>query len=397
MKKLVSNQLGPNFTVKTAWQAFGNVRFLFIENYKQIPLNHPLSKKNDKEFAGFFKTKNYKLFNAARTALGEIAKIVKTDKKVGIPAVCCAVMATPFLAEGFEIEWLDCDANGLLDLKDLEKKADKIDILIAPHTFGQKLDLKKIAEITKSREIFVVEDGAHYFSPISKYADAQILSFGREKDVSCVSGGALVWNKDSKYAKNFAEISLPEASKIWTLKHLWQPLILAISLKWWFQGGRFFAGFWSKLKLFPRAVTPAEKCGAEDFPRTMMPRAIQEVLKQSLNRRKEDLKHRQKIAEKWQSVLPKLFPNSEIIISDNFFRGILTGVDREKVKKSAKLLGFDLNEWDGEPISPSGVNLAKFGYKKGQCSNAEKFMKNYATLPTNVRVSENNIDNFVGI
>ena len=380
MKKLISNQLGPNFTVKTAWQAFCNIRFL--------------NNNKDLGFSRDFQTENYQLFNAARTALREIAKIVPTDKKIGIPAVCCAVMATPFLAEGLEIEWIDCDERGLMDLEDFAKKADNIGIILVPHTFGLQVNMQKVSEIAKSREIFVIEDGAHFFAPISEYADAKILSFGREKDVSCVSGGALLWNENSKYAENFAGISLPPASKIWTLKHLWQPLILAISLSFWFQGGRYFAGFWSKLKLFPRAVTPAEKCGTEDFPRTTMPRAIQEVLRQSLFRRELDLAHRQKIAEKWQLVLPKLFPKAEIIIPDNFFRVILINVNRDEIKKRARSLGFDLNEWDGEPISPAGVNLAKFGYKKGDCPNTEKFMQNYITFPTNVRVSEENLEAF---
>ncbi len=391
MKKFISNQLGPNFTVKTAWRAFLNIRFLFSKPYSSSFLK---GKEVKCDFPRNFQTKNYLLFNAARTALGEIAKIVKTKKKVGIPAVCCAVMATPFLAEGLEIEWLDCDEKGLLDLENFAEKADRIGIVLVPHTFGLQVDMQKISKISREKNIFVIEDGAHSFAPISKYADAKILSFGREKDVSCVSGGALLWHDDSQYAENFAGISLPPASKIWTLKHLFQPLVLAISLRWWFYGGRFFAGIWSKLKLFPRAVTSSEKCGAEDFPRNFLPRAIQEVLKQSLSRRESDLAHRQKIAEKWQSVLPKLFPKAQIIVPENFFRVILTNVDRAKIKKRAKSLGFDLNEWDGEPISPLGVNPAKFSYKTGDCPQAEKFMKNYITLPTNVRVSVKDVERF---
>jgi dTDP-4-amino-4,6-dideoxygalactose transaminase len=255
--------------------------------------------------------------------------------------------------------------------------------------------MEKVSEISRKNDIFVIEDGAHFFAPISKYADAKILSFGREKDVSCVSGGALLWNDNCKYAENFAGISLVESDNIWTIKHLFQPIILAISLKFWFYGGRFFAGFWSKLRLFPRAVTPAEKCGNENFPKTKMPRAIQEVLMQSLIRREKGLEHRQKLAKKWQLILPKLFPEAKITIPDNFFRVILSDVNREEIKKQAKVSGFDLNEWDGNPISPAGVNLAKFDYEKEDCPNAEKFMKNYVTLPTNVRTTETDVENFI--
>ena len=381
MKKLVSNQLSPNFTILRAWQAFCTIRFLYA--------------KQNLDFSREFETKNYVLCNAARTALGEIAKLLPQDKKVAIPAVCCAVMATPFLSQGIAIEWIDCDENGLIDLDDLTAKSRDISAVIVPHTFGLQVDMQKVYKITKSREIFIIEDGAHSFGPISPYADAKILSFGREKDVSSVSGGALLWNDNCTYAENFAGINLSKPSKIWTLRHLFQPLILALSLSFWFYGGRFIAGIWSKLGFFPRAVTPREKNGTEDFPSTKMPRAIQEILKESLKKRKKDLAHRQKIAEKWQSVVPKLFPTANVIIPQNYFRVIMTNVERKKIKANAKKRRFDLNEWDGEPISPVGVNLARFGYQKGDCPQSEKFMQHYITLPTNVRTSEDDVEDFL--
>jgi len=88
------------------------------------------------------------------------------------------------------------------------------------------------------------------------------------------------------------------------------------------------------------------------------------------------------------------FPKAKIIIPDNYFRVILTNVNRQEIKKRAKKIGFDLNEWDGKPISPAGVNLAKFSYKTGDCPQAEKFMQNYITLPTNVRVSVEDVERF---
>lgn len=121
---------------------------------------------------------------------------------------------------------------------------------------------------------------------------------------------------------------------------------------------------------------------------------MQEFLRQSLNRKKEDLAHRQKIVKKWAEIIPRIFPEAQIIVPHNFFRVILTGVNRVEIKKRAKILGFDLNEWDGDPISPAGVNLAKFGYQKGVCPNAERFMQSYITLPTNIRVSVADVERF---
>ncbi len=379
MKKLISNQLTPHFDIPRALEAFGKIKFLFNQK--------------DLDFSREFGTQNYKLFNSARTALDQICKIVN-PQKIGIPAVCCAVMATPFLASNKEIEWLETTENGTLDLNDLAQKADKIDLLIVPHTFGQKIKMAEVAKITREKNIIIVEDGAHLFEPISEFSDAKIFSFGREKDISCVSGGALTWNANSPFANKFAEIKLPPAKKWWTFRHLCQPLILSFALSCWFQGGKYFAGFWNKIKLLPRAVTKKEKNGAEDFPQTTLPRPLQEILKQSFRYYQKDFHHRQKLVKKWQPILEKKFPDAQIIVPKNFFRIILVGLNRQEIKRKSQIFGFSLEEWDGNPISPLGVNLAKFGYQKGQCPCAEKFIKNYLTLPTNLHLTDSDIERF---
>ncbi len=93
-------------------------------------------------------------------------------------------------------------------------------------------------------------------------------------------------------------------------------------------------------------------------------------------------------------IIPRIFPQAKVVVPENYFRVILLNVDRAEIKKRAKKICFDLNEWDGNPISPTGVNPAKFGYKAGDCPQAEKFMRNYITLPTNVRISEADVERF---
>ena len=306
MQKLVSNQLSPNFTFFLSLKVASNIRFLW--------------NRNDLDFKNFLETKNYKLFNSARTALAEIAKSVELrGKKIGLPAVCCATMVTPFLSQGQKIEWIDTTPSGLLDLDDFASKASNIGLVLVPHIFGQKVNMKNVAKIARENNIFVVEDGAHLLNPLTPGADCKILSFGREKDVSSISGGALLWSKKCKYTKKFAEISLPSPSKLWTLRHLLQPLILSLSLPWWHRGGRFLAGIISKLKILPRAVTPKEKRGIEDFALSKMPRAMQEVLSISLSQRKKHLSHSKKLASLWQIAAKKYFLPPKSLFRPIFF------------------------------------------------------------------------------
>jgi dTDP-4-amino-4,6-dideoxygalactose transaminase len=255
--------------------------------------------------------------------------------------------------------------------------------------------MEKITEIAKANQIIVVEDGAHFFESGQLNTDYRLLSFGREKDISCVSGGALLWKDTAPGLEKVQNASLQNASRPWTFRHAIQPLILALSLPWWRNGGRFVAGIFSKIKVLPRAVTNGERIGINDVPQTNLPRTQQKILARAFQQRNSELSHRESLANIWKRKLSALFPEANILIPKNFFRVIVTGIERETVLKMAKQNGFDLNEWDGDPIAPRGVDLQKFGYQKGQCPNAEHFIKNYVTFPTNRRTQLADIERFL--
>lgn len=374
--KLVSNQLGPNFTFCDALHALGcgAVPYLGEPNLEQ-----------------FFDTENIRLAATGRTLLGEIADLLPEKSKIGIPAVCCAVMATPFLGAGHTIEWLDVDARGLIDLQKFEEKSGGITAVLVPHTFGQDAGIKHFLE----KNIIVIEDCAHRWIPGEPLADVRLHSFGREKDASCVSGGALVWRTESPLAEKLSnEKPLPHPGAVWVMRHTLQPIVLAAALPWWNAGGKVLAGIFSKLKILPRAVTAAEKSGRESVPDCGLGRSQQQILARALRRRDRELVHRKKIAAAWQEVLPEMFPGCGIVVPDNFFRVIVFGVTRGTVLPLARSVGWDLGEWDGEPIAPRGVKLEKFGYTPGQCPHAEKFVRHYLTLPTNRRTTVADVKKF---
>jgi len=372
--KQISNQISPNLDSSDTYT--GLVSLL---NFNKEPI----------DFASFFETSNYHLLNAARTGLGQIIKIINPskDKKIGIPAFICAVVVTPFLEAGYKICWIDTDENGVISVDDFNKKSDQISMVVVPHIFGQRADISKIYSISRSRKIFVIEDGAHFFDVNTDYCDVKILSFGREKVYSCVSGGAILWSKNSgKYFQTVHVLSNPPFG--WTLRHVLQPMVLSLSLYMWnvLKIGKSIAFLARRIRLLPLAVTQKEKQGHEDFPLYSLPYPLQRILMQQFKSAKKINSHRKLIANKWKQTLVKQFPNDEIIVPDNCFRVILKTKKQVEIIKKAKSIGFQLTEWDGIPISPKGVNMKKFGYTKGQCPNAEEFSRSYVTFPTNIRV-----------
>lgn len=375
--KLISNQINPHFTSHDAWRAAGA---LFSWKNPDLTAHFP---------------GEFMLTNTARTALGVIADQAPLDrnKKIALPAFICAVVATPFLERGWDIEWIDTDENGLIDPADFAKKASNITLVVVPHIFGQPAPLTEIKKIAEQHQILVIEDGAHLMNNNFDHCDAKIWSFGREKVVSCVSGGALIWPKKSPF---FSSKKLPEASLIWQIQHALQPLIYALSLDWWHQGGKIFPALCRQLKLLPLAVTAAEKSGLEDVPMKALGKVQCRILAQQWKQQSARNQHAQVIAKAWQRYLtPRLPTGARIIIPNPAFRVIVvfsTKSDKELfLSNHLNHPNWHLRDWDGIPISPQGVNLKAFGYQAEQCPQAEHYAQSYLTLPTNIRISKKDL------
>lgn len=379
MIKLVSNQISPNLNISDFFTG----------------LFHLFSKK-EFNFEQLFYTKNYKLYNAARTGLTQLIHTLElpNDKKIGIPAFTCAVTATPFLQAGYKIEWIDVDKNGLIDFEDFKKKSETISFVLAIHTFGQEVNIKKFTDLCTEKNIFLLEDCAHYLPQAQINTDARLYSFGREKILSCISGGAIALNKNSKfYAKTqkILENTLPKQNLEETLKLLIHPLIYSLALPWWHAGGKIIPMFFKKTGIIPLAVTKNEKLGKEDFPQKKLAAALQAILAKQESQYKETLDIRHQNAEQWKTSLTKMLPSINIIIPENAFRLICTGLEMPTKSTLLSQKNFHLNEWDGIPIAPLGTNLNKFEYQTGQCPNAESLAQKYITFPTGRRVKDKDI------
>lgn len=382
--KLVSNQINPHFSLADSIKALGCF----------------LSKKtvNTTIFEQFFYTKNYLLLNSARSGLQILIDTLKLPKgsTIAIPAYCCSVMAVPFLSSGYKITWIDTDENGLISPQDFEVKIkqNNISLVLVPHIFGQPAPLEAIYTLAKTKDIIVVEDNAHMLNKNFSYSDFKLYSFGREKVLSTVSGGALVWNVNSPHAHLFQKIELKPTSLGFQFQHAIQPLIYSLALPWWRAGGAIIPMIAKHFKLLPLAVHPAEKQGQNTLKVQAMGSTQQRILEFQIehNTQRQASYHEKNIY--WQQILPTLFPKATIIKPQSSFRVIVRTENNQKILQKASQNGYHLTEWNGQPIAPFGTNLQAFGYKKGMCPMAEKTAKELITLPTNIRTSQKDIELF---
>ncbi|MGI5897600.1 MAG: DegT/DnrJ/EryC1/StrS family aminotransferase [Candidatus Dojkabacteria bacterium] len=153
------------------------------------------------------------LFNRGRDSLYFFLKQLKlssTDEVITQPFSCISVVA-PIYWTNSNLVYVDIDRDTFnMDLTDLKKKITaNTRVIIAQHTFGNIVDMKKIREIVDrinnsreaSRKIYIVEDCAHLFFNdyekyhITEYSDACFFSFAQDKAISCTQGSLLLLKK----------------------------------------------------------------------------------------------------------------------------------------------------------------------------------------------------------
>src|SRR3989338_1413783 len=109
---------------------------------------------------------------------------------------------------------------------DIKKKiSSRSKVLIIQHTFGTSAKLTELLAIAKQHQLYVIEDCAHALGAryqqqlVGTFGDAAIFSFGRDKVISSVYGGALLTKQP------FTLPSLPSPSLFWIKQQLVHPFI----------------------------------------------------------------------------------------------------------------------------------------------------------------------------
>jgi dTDP-4-amino-4,6-dideoxygalactose transaminase len=133
---------------------------------------------------------------------------------------------------------------------------------LATHLLGVGVDVPRVAQICHSRGIFVVEDVAQAFGGkcdgkwFGSMGDVSFLSFGRGKNITCGSGGAILTNDDrigEALAQEYAQ--LPDESLAGRLKNWAEVAVTQLLIdpsRYWFPAGlpflklgetKFYANF----------------------------------------------------------------------------------------------------------------------------------------------------------
>lgn len=337
------------------------------------------------------------LFSSGRQSLYALFKAlnVKPGEEIIVQGYTCVVVPNAIHAAGGVPVYADIDPDTL------NLTVDSVRPLITPrtravicqHTFGIPGDAKGLRKLCDERGIILIEELVHAM-PDTKgpdtgsFADYVILSFGRDKAISGISGGAVI----SRHARTTAallELERTAGHETWwnvarTLEYATRMHTIVRPLA----GTLLFKpAVWllTKLGVIVLVVTPDEKKGHMSPVLTKIPNACAELALYSLSRLKSSNERRRTLAAFFvrhgrEHGWPLLAGAKADLPLQKFPLFVLNA----KAKRAAlKKENIHLDDgWTGCVICPEDIELTETGYELGMDPAAERVCRQILSLPT---------------
>lgn len=323
-----------------------------------------------------------------------------------LQAYTCVSVPGPVRWVGARPVYVDIRSDTFtMDPDDLERKiTPRAKALIIQHTFGLPADLDQLLAIAGRRGLVIIEDCAHalgatyHGASVGTFGDAAVFSFGRDKVISSVFGGALSWKSDvgSQISARFRLLTsdLRPPPFWWTAQQLFHPLATSIVKPTYGVGGKYLLVALQAAGLLSQALTPKEKRGGEPPLRpSLLPDGLAALARLQLTRLPEFIEHRQALAKHYTESLkdvPGIIlpvpPDGSTWLTTGRTHGFLRYTIRVKdpaaLHASAKRRGIILGDWYDSVVGPRGADLHAAGYTPGACPVAEAVARESVNLPT---------------
>ncbi len=391
MKRPIAISLSPNTSkedVRLAWY------LLVVQSiWNDREVLGRAAEKIAERFPGHFVT----LTSSGRQALFDILRSynIKKGDEVIFQAFTCIAVPEPIIWTGATPVYCDIKNNSYsIDPEDVRRKiTSHTKAIILQHTFGIPGPIEEILEIAKEHNIIVIEDCAHALGsthngkPVGTFGDAAILSFGRDKCISSVFGGAVITrDKNRAHALHAMQNARQLPPKRWVMQQLLHPILFSCILPLYFflSIGKVVLVAAQQLRLLSWAVTYEERSGKKPvhLEYTYSPALAMLLLKQ-LKRVDTIVERRRSISAIYAKELRIPTPGVENSnIMHPYLRFPLQVQNRDELILQARQYHMLLGDWYDAALVPSDSNFWAFQYIPGSCPNAEKTAKSIINLPT---------------
>ncbi len=340
-------------------------------------------------------------YDSGRSALFFALKSLRVGEgdDVLVQAYTCVVVANAIRHVGARPVYVDITENFTMDPKDAEKKiSHRTKAMIIQHTFGHSAAIHDLIALAKKHEIVVIEDCAHALGVrkdgkmLGSWGDIGMFSFGADKSISSVRGGALV-TRDQNLANQLKCIQqhLPHFSSARILQHLlFAPLMVIGKALYRFGIGKWFIFVAKKYAIIAPLIQREEKQGKwADWSPGKYSNALASLLLGQIPFLDARNDHRRKIASLYRELLASLpiqHPPDEPEAC--YLRYTIRVKNPVKLRQFAVMYGVYLGDWYDTVIAPKESGLVASGYSLGSCSMAEQIAKESVNLPTDYHIEE---------
>lgn len=337
------------------------------------------------------------LFASGRESLYALLKSlgVKSGEEIIIQGYTCVVVPNAIHAASAVPVYADIDPDTLNLTPETVRPliTPRTRAVICQHTFGIPADIKALRKLCDEKGIVLIEDMAHVLPDhkgpdIGYTGDYLILSFGRDKAISGISGGAVL-SRHPRTTASLLELERTAAHARWrdvalTLEYATRMHSMIRPLS----GTPLFRPtIWvlQKLGLIIPVVNAEEKKGQMSHVLTKIPNVCAELALyslgklRSLNERRRTLTAffvRHGRAHNW----PMLAGVQSDLPLQKFPLFVLNAKAKRLILKKENIHLDD--GWTGCVICPEDIELTETGYEQGMDPAAERVCRQILSLPT---------------
>lgn len=284
----------------------------------------------------------------------------------------------------------------LEQVKKSYNKAKQPKAVILQHTLGYQDEVAEIARFCQENNLLLIADLAQAVGatgsnnqPLGMEADAVVLSFGRDKVVDAITGGAVLFRKQPKKLPELKKFQSSEKNTLSFKKTLY-PFFTWVVRKTYSIGlGKVLHWFFKKLDLTQTSI----KSPHQNYQ--PLPINLPILLLDAWNQLETQLDHRRQLAYYYFNQIKQ---NKKIVVpveTGEIKKG--TNLRFPVLVQSGKHLQSLLNylakhqiylldRWYKKPVD-SGSLRFKSDYQPGSCPEAEKMSQVIINLPTHQNIS----------
>ncbi len=406
MKGTIAISLSPNTTLRDVLEAWRVLLWpvLWRNPHSLHTAARHLSKYLDGRFVMLTSSGRQALYNVLRAF-----KVGKGDEVI-IQAFTCIAVPEAIIWTGARPVYADIDPKTYnLDPGQVQRKiTSRTKAIIVQHTFGIPGPLQELQQIAREHNIPLIEDCAHALGgeyqnkKLGTFGDAAIVSFGRDKIISSVFGGAVVTSR-----RDIMEFVLQEAQRrklppvSWIVQQLLHPILFQLIVPHYFRAsaGKALLVLAQKIKLLSRAVELEEQRGVRpSHIHYAYSPALAHLLLTQLEQLESFTVHRRKVAAAYQKALPKAHVTLPSPLPESkpaWLRFPLQVDDPIDMRHQAREVGMLLGDWYNAPLVPGNCSLAAFQYEPGSCPVAEEATRHVINLPTYPRLSMKQVEKVI--